>query len=127
VARARGLAEGEKRQSFGPTLIEALTFRMGPHSSADDPNRYRDAQECETWKARDPILRFSRYLEQKGIWSEAEDVEARRELEAEVNAAFRRAEKQPPPALETIVEDVYADVPWHLQEQLEELKAVSDS
>jgi pyruvate dehydrogenase E1 component alpha subunit len=122
VARARGLAEGEKRQSFGPTLIEALTFRMGPHSSADDPNRYRDSEECETWKARDPILRFARYLEQKGIWSDAQDAEARAEIEAEVNAAFRKAEKYPPPALETIVEDVYAEVPWHLQEQLEELK-----
>jgi 2-oxoisovalerate dehydrogenase E1 component alpha subunit len=122
VARARGRTEGEHRQSFGPTLIEALTFRMGPHSSADDPNRYRDAAESETWKARDPILRFFRYLTQKEIWSEAEDADARREIEAEVNAAFRWAEKQPAPTLDSIVEDVYADVPWHLQEELEELK-----
>lgn len=122
VARARGLAEGENRQRFGPTLIEALTFRMGPHSSADDPNRYREADEAESWKTRDPILRFSRYLERKSIWSEADDAEARREVDAEVNAAFRSAEKEPPPALDTIVEDVYADVPWHLEEQLNELK-----
>jgi 2-oxoisovalerate dehydrogenase E1 component alpha subunit len=127
VERARGTADGENRHRGGPTLIEAITYRMGPHSSADDPNRYRDAGESEAWKARDPILRFSRYLEQKGLWSEAQDEEARKEIEAEVNAAFRWAEKQPAPDLDTIVEDVYADVPWHLQEQLEELKGALGS
>jgi TPP-dependent pyruvate/acetoin dehydrogenase alpha subunit len=100
---------------------------MGPHSSADDPNRYREAAETETWQARDPIQRFARYLEQKGIWSEEQDSEMRREVESEVNSAFRWAEKEPPPALDTIVEDVYADVPWHLQEQLDELKGALGS
>jgi 2-oxoisovalerate dehydrogenase E1 component alpha subunit len=123
VERARGALEGEHRRGGGPTLIEAITFRMGPHSSADDPNRYREAAECEAWKARDPISRFCRYLERKGIWSEAQDAEARKEIEAEVNAVFREAEKLPPPPLESLVEDVYADMPWHLQEQLQELRS----
>lgn len=123
VLRARGRAAGENRLGGGPTLIEAITFRIGPHSSADDPTRYRDAAETETWKTRDPIDRFSRYLAQKGLLSEAQEATTRKEIEAEVNDAFRRAQKQPAPDLDTIVEDVYAEVPWHLQEQLEELKA----
>lgn len=123
VSRARGVVEGENRRSLGPTLIEAITFRMGPHSSADDPNRYREAAETETWKARDPITRFFRYLLRKEVLTETDAEEMRREIEAEVNAAFRSAEKQAAPTLDTIVEDVYAEVPWHLQEQLEELKA----
>lgn len=123
VERARGQSAGENRHGGGPTFIEALTYRMGPHSSADDPSRYRDPAETEAWKARDPIPRFCRYLQRKGIWSEAEDAQARKEIEAEINAAFRRAEKAPLPALETLIEDVYADVPWHLKEQLEEVRA----
>jgi pyruvate dehydrogenase E1 component alpha subunit len=119
VERARGVSDSAP----GPTLIEAVTFRMGPHSSADDPTRYRDSSVEAEWQGRDPIRRFRRYLDHKGIWSDAQDEETRKELEAEVNAAFRWAEKLPPPELETLVEDVYAEVPWHLREQLEEVKA----
>ena len=48
-----------------------MTYRIGSHSSSDDADRYRDKKEWESWKKRDPILRFQRYLEQKGIWDEA--------------------------------------------------------
>jgi 2-oxoisovalerate dehydrogenase E1 component alpha subunit len=109
--------------SGGPTLIEAITFRMGPHSSADDPNRYREPSECEEWRARDPINRFRCYLERKGVWSAEQETEATQAVEAEVNAVLRWAEKLPPPDLATLVEDVYEDVPWHLREQLEEIRA----
>jgi pyruvate dehydrogenase E1 component subunit alpha len=121
-ARSRPVAP-----SGGPILIEAITFRMGPHSSADDPTRYRDSAECAAWQARDPISRFRGYLERKGIWSPEQETEACQAVEAEVNAALRWAEKLPPPDLATLVEDVFVDVPWHLREQLEEVKAARGS
>src|SRR6185503_20926802 len=60
-ARDRALA-GE-----GPTLIESVTFRMGPHSSSDDPKRYRDQGLCDTWKTKDPIERFRCHLDRQGV------------------------------------------------------------
>jgi pyruvate dehydrogenase E1 component alpha subunit len=120
-ANANGVLSRSGLPTGGPTLIEAITFRMGPHSSADDPNRYRDASESEVWRARDPIHRFRHYLERKGVWSAEQETEAVQAVEAEVNAVLRWAEKLPPPDLATLVEDVYVDVPWHLREQLDEL------
>jgi pyruvate dehydrogenase E1 component alpha subunit len=126
-ASGNGARSREVAPPIGPTLIEAITYRMGPHSSADDPTRYRDAAECATWQARDPISRFRGYLERKGIWSPEQETEACQAAEAEVNAALRWAEKLPPPDLATLVEDVFVDVPWHLREQLEEVQAARNS
>src|SRR3972149_4910605 len=56
------------RAGQGPTLIEAQTYRYGPHTTADDPTRYRKSEEVEEWKVRDPILRLRRFLMTKGIW-----------------------------------------------------------
>jgi 2-oxoisovalerate dehydrogenase E1 component alpha subunit len=120
--RVRSSGSRELTSSQGPTFIEALTYRMGPHSSADDPTRYRDAAEPAAWQERCPIRRFRLYLERKGIWDETQNAEAVQEIEAEVNAAFRWAESLPQPDLDTLIEDVYAEVPWHLREQLEEVK-----
>jgi len=120
VERARGVGDATTGSGQGPTFIEALTYRMGPHSSADDPTRYRDAAEPAAWQERCPIRRFRLYLERKGIWDETQNAEAVQEIEAEVNAAFRWAESLPD--LDTLIEDVYAQVPWHLREQLEEVK-----
>jgi pyruvate dehydrogenase E1 component alpha subunit len=121
VARARrGADEGGGR---GPTLIEAVTYRVGPHTSADDPSRYRDPAECEAWQARDPISHFRRYLEQNGWWSSDQEKEAWTEVKEEVDAAFQWAEQLSPPDLESLVEDVYFDVPWHLREQLDGVRA----
>ena len=95
---------------------------MGPHSSSDDPNRYRDTEEVRDWRKRDPIDRFGHFLERQGIVPPAEAKEIREAAAREVDEAVREAERIPPPPVDTIVEDVYADVPWHLREQLEDLK-----
>jgi TPP-dependent pyruvate/acetoin dehydrogenase alpha subunit len=107
------------RNGGGPTLIESHTYRIGPHSTSDDPRRYRDEEEVEQWKAKDPIIRFRRYLESKGLWSSADEERLIKELEAEVEAAINAAENLPPPALETLFEDVYEVPTWNLREQLE--------
>jgi 2-oxoisovalerate dehydrogenase E1 component alpha subunit len=110
------------RRGEGATLIEALTYRRGPHTSSDDPSAYRDPAEPREWEARDPIRRFRAYLEGKGLWSAAEEkafVEARDQefaaLVAEVEALPSRC------LIDSMFDDVYAERPWHLDEQLGEL------
>jgi pyruvate dehydrogenase E1 component alpha subunit len=115
VDRARGRS--------GPTLIEAETYRIGAHSSSDDPTRYRDSREVEEWKGRDPVERLRRKLLASSQWNERRDQELKDRILAEVNAAIEEAEKLPPPAPETLFEDVYADRPWNIAEQRQELLA----
>jgi pyruvate dehydrogenase E1 component alpha subunit len=110
------------RSGGGPTLIEAVTFRMGPHTTADDPSRYRESAEVAWWQDADPIERFRRHLAQEGLWDAAWDVTLRERVEAEIQQALAAAEKVAPPRLETLIEDVYATVPRHLQEQLAEVR-----
>ncbi len=109
------------RRGGGPTLIEAFTYRLGPHTTVDDPTKYRDSKEVEEWRQRDPISRFKVYLEMRKLWSEADEQKLRLEVEAEVEKAVKEAEALPRPPLQTLFEDVYAEMPWHIKEQLSEL------
>jgi len=108
------------RRGEGPTLVELKTYRRGPHSSSDDPTRYR-GDEASEWEARDPILRLRSYLERKDLWSQAREEEALERLKGGVNEAISWAEKLDPPGLDTLFADVYEKVPPHLREQYEEL------
>lgn len=105
------------RNGGGPTLIECETYRMGAHSSSDDPTRYRDQAEVDAWAKRDPIDRFRRELMEEGIWDEAKEQALKEELLAEVNAAIATAEAAPDPHIDTLFDDVFAELPWHLREQ----------
>ena len=95
---------------------------MGPHSSSDDPKRYVTEQELEEWQKRDPITRFRKYLEKKRMWSEADEKKTQGDINREIDEAIAYGERVPRPALETLFTDVYAEMPWHLQEQLRELQ-----
>lgn len=117
-ARARALA------GDGPTLIEALTFRIGPHSSSDDPSRYRPNEQLETWQKKDPIERLKKFMKSAGMWSEAFEKEVVESAIDEVNAAVKHAETVPLPASSTLFTDVYATMPPHLVEQQERLLAL---
>ena len=119
VYAATKAAADRARAGGGPTMIEALTYRLGPHSSSDDPGRYRPKEEVEYWQARDPIERMRRYLETKGLWTRAWDDGLRREVDDLLSATVREVEKAPPPPLETMFTDVYEEVPPHLREQME--------
>lgn len=110
------------RSGSGPVMVELLTQRMGPHSTADDPTRYREPELLEPWKKKDPLVRFRLYLESRGLWTEADEERAASEMDARITEALGRAEKIPPPPLETMFEDVYAQMPWHLREQLDEAR-----
>jgi pyruvate dehydrogenase E1 component alpha subunit/2-oxoisovalerate dehydrogenase E1 component alpha subunit len=120
VYAATKRAVDRARSGGGPTLVECLTYRMGPHSSSDDPTRYRQAEEVERWKHRDPVERFRRYLEAKGLHDAAWDEALRKELDDAITEAVRHAEKVPQPPTESVFEDVYAEMPWHIREQMEE-------
>jgi len=110
------------REGRGPTMVEAVTYRMGPHSSSDDPSRYRDEAEVAKWRARDPLQVFRRYLEHEHGWDEDHETALEKELGDAITTAIAEAEKAPPVPLETLITDVYADIPWHLREQFEALR-----
>ncbi len=95
------------RAGQGPTLIEALTYRVAPHTSSDDPSRYRTEEEAEQWKQRDPILRMKNCLLHLGLWSEEEEAELGEALEAEFQAELALADQAPEPNPWEIVEQVY--------------------
>lgn len=107
----------------GSTLIEAITYRMGGHSTSDDPKAYRGADELETWAARDPLERVRDYLSKKGLWDAQRQSALIEEIDARFRDAVSIAERTPAPQLESIFEDVYATAPWHLVEQRQQLLA----
>jgi pyruvate dehydrogenase E1 component alpha subunit len=86
-----------------PTLIEAVTYRIGDHTTADDASRYRDAAEVERWRQRDPVERLRRYLEANGLWDAEREAACLAEAEEEVDAAVRAAESLPAPEVADIV------------------------
>ncbi len=106
------------RRGDGPTLVEAVTFRMGGHSSSDDPTRYRAADLVGTWEQKDPVARLRAWLERDGVIEAADTERWTAELQDEIGVAVREAEALPPPALETLFTDVYATMPAHIAEQM---------
>ncbi len=109
----------------GPTLIEALCYRYGPHTTADNPDLYRQKEEVERVKReKDPIVRLRNYLAKKGLWDEAREKSLLGEVEGLVDAAAKEAEKSPPPTLEDLARNVFASLPWYLAEEIEQMKKV---
>jgi 2-oxoisovalerate dehydrogenase E1 component alpha subunit len=105
------------RAGDGPTLVEAVTFRMGGHSTSDDPTRYVPKEEVERWARKDPVARFERFLGKRGLWQEPDRDKLYAEAMAEIGQAAREAEGTPAPGLETIFSDVYEELPPHLRAQ----------
>jgi TPP-dependent pyruvate/acetoin dehydrogenase alpha subunit len=112
------------RRGEGPTLIEAFTYRRGAHSSSDDPSVYRDPTEPKEWERRDPLERLRKHMIGRGELTPAVEAAIEKELVAAIQDALAYAESRPPkPSLHSMFEDVYADVPWHLEEQAAALEA----
>lgn len=106
-----------------PVLIEAMTYRLAAHSSSDDPSGYRSKKEEEAWREKDPLLRMQRWLAAQGWWDDEQEKRLQESLRREVLETMKRAEKRPPPPLESLVSDVYDEAPPSLVEQLEQLKS----
>lgn len=111
-------AASRARQGGGPSLVCLRSYRMGGHSSSDDPTRYRDAGEVEYWSARDPLLRAEAYLCSRGLLTPEQRERVAGEIGAHIAAAVEHAEAVGPPPLETLVEDVYSAPPRHLTRQV---------
>jgi pyruvate dehydrogenase E1 component alpha subunit len=114
-------AVARARAGGGPTFIEALTYRIGAHSTSDDPSRYRSQEEVDRWTRRDPLLRLRRHLVASGLVDDAGDTALEAELNAEIAAAVTEVEALGAPERETLFDDVYAELPWHLRDQRAEL------
>ncbi len=109
------------REGGGPTLIEAITYRMGPHTTSDDPTRYRSADEVDHWLALDPIARYRTYLQVAGVWNERleERVEARsKRLRSELRESVVGADDFD---VAEMFDTVYHDITPELVRQREEL------
>jgi pyruvate dehydrogenase E1 component alpha subunit/2-oxoisovalerate dehydrogenase E1 component alpha subunit len=120
MIRVLGEAFARARSGGGPTFVEALTYRMGAHSTSDDPSRYR-SQEVDAWGRKDPLDRLRRHLVHLGLVGDASDAALEKELAAEIATAVEEVEAMPPPARASLLEDVYAELPWHLREQQDTL------
>ena len=110
-------AVDKARSGGGPTFIEAVTYRLGAHSSADDPTHYRDGGEHKTWQKRDPLLRFAAWLERQKILSVDVQAAMRSRLADAIRAAIASEEAAGPPPLSSLFEDVVAGPSWLLEEQ----------
>ncbi|MDX1690701.1 MAG: pyruvate dehydrogenase (acetyl-transferring) E1 component subunit alpha [Acidimicrobiia bacterium] len=107
VGVAVGDAVARARSGDGPTFVEALTYRVGPHTTADDPGRYRTDDEAEEWRGRDPIDRLRRYLRDRDAWTQAWEDGVAEEVAAEVEAAVEEGEALEPFAPGEIFEGMF--------------------
>ena len=117
-------AADRARKGDGPTFIEAVTYRRLGHSSSDDPTRYRDEAEVKVWEKRDPVDRFRTYLQKQGLWDDEKEATFKEDIAQRVNDAITAAEANGPPADETLITDVYAQVTAQQKEQLAEVLAI---
>ncbi|MGH7730467.1 MAG: thiamine pyrophosphate-dependent dehydrogenase E1 component subunit alpha [Candidatus Eiseniibacteriota bacterium] len=126
VIEATREAVERARRGEGPTLIEAVTFRMAGHSSSDDPTRYRDAELVDEWERRDPLTRLRVWLRSSGLFAEGEEGRWKEELNAEIGTAILEAEALPGPPIESMFRDVYKEMPPHLEEQMRYARAIGE-
>ena len=111
------------REGGGPALIEAITYRLGPHTTSDDPTRYRSQDELDRWRALDPIPRYRAYLQNIGVWSER--------LEERVSAKSKRLRTElresvvsaPEMDVTDLFDTVYHDITPNLAQQRKQLLA----
>ncbi|HEY1146752.1 MAG TPA: 3-methyl-2-oxobutanoate dehydrogenase (2-methylpropanoyl-transferring) subunit alpha [Allosphingosinicella sp.] len=132
VYAATQWAADRARSNQGPTVIEMFTYRVEGHSTSDDPAAYRPRDAGKAWPLGDPIERLKSHLIGLGEWDDARHQQMLDEVDAEVRAAQKEAEKQGtlvsastdfPQAVTTMFEDVFEEMPWHLEEQQAQMVA----
>ncbi|MFV0558531.1 MAG: pyruvate dehydrogenase (acetyl-transferring) E1 component subunit alpha [Enterococcus sp.] len=104
----------------GPVLIETLTYRYGPHTlSGDDPTRYRSKDMDDEWQQRDPLIRFRKYLEAKGLWSEEKETAIIEQTREEIQTAIAEADKVPKQKVSDFLKNMFEVQPQSIKEQIE--------
>ncbi len=117
VYKATFEARERARKGGGPTLIEAITYRLGDHTTADDARRYRDSAEVEAWQRRDPMIRTRRYIEKKGLWNDAKQSAMEERGRAFANDVVRKSEGLAKPDRNEMFDSMFAQLPPELQRQ----------
>ena len=104
----------------GPTLIETLTYRYGPHTMAgDDPTRYRTSEMDNEWELKDPLVRFRKFLENKKLWNEELENETIEKAKDDIKEAIKLADAEPKQKVTDLIEIMYEEMPYNLKEQYE--------
>jgi pyruvate dehydrogenase E1 component alpha subunit len=118
VYQAVAKAKERAANGEGPTLIEALNYRIGPHSmSGDDPTRYRIKEEPTEWEQKEPLARFRTYLEGKNLWSEEMETGVIEEAKNTVAQEIKKADQYPKMKIVDLIDSMYETTPPHLEEQ----------
>jgi pyruvate dehydrogenase E1 component alpha subunit len=111
-------AADRARNGDGPTLIEALTFRFGPHTmSGDDPTRYRTKELESEWEQKDPLVRFRIYLEGKKLWSQEDEEKVMEDTKNAFNEAIKKADEAPKMTIPSLIESMFDALPESLKAQ----------
>jgi pyruvate dehydrogenase E1 component alpha subunit len=114
------------KKGGGPTMIEAVCYRFGPHTTADNPDLYRQKSEVELIKSqKDPVARFKNYLDKKKLWDDSKEKVLLEEVDSMVDAAAKEAEQAPPPKMEDLFKNLFAQMPEYLGEELDYFKKVT--
>jgi 2-oxoisovalerate dehydrogenase E1 component alpha subunit len=113
------------RAGEGPTVVEALTYRLSDHTTADDATRYRPAAELEAGWKREPLLRLRQHLERRGVWDATREASMRAECAAEIEAAVQIYFAHPRQKSDSMFEHLFARLPAALQEQRETARRYS--
>ena len=105
------------REHGRPFFVEGVTYRLGDHTTADDARRYRDEEEVELWRQRDPMIRVRNYMKQLGIWNDSKEAALMEKVEAETSAIVQRAESIEDPDSDDFFNAMYAEIPPDLDLQ----------
>ncbi len=107
----------------GATLIEAITYRMGYHTTSDNPDLYRTPEDVAVWEPWCPLARMRKYLEKRGLWDEARETALWARVKADIDVAVKAAEAKPFPEPSTMFDDTFAEPTWMIEEQRRQLLA----
>ena len=123
----KAVTDARKRATSGegPTFIEAVTYRLGDHTTADDARRYRDQKEVDAWRERDPLIRTRLYLESKGVWDEDQQQTLQDRAKTIVGEVVKAAEGAEAPPLTDIFDSMYAELPESLKRQRDTMRTSS--
>lgn len=117
VYKAVSEAAERGRNGEGATLIEMITYRFRPHSMADDTTKYRTKDEEGEWSLKDPIARFAKFLEKKGLWTEEDTARVKEEAKASVNENIKKAEATEKMTVGGLIDSMFETTPAHLEAQ----------
>jgi pyruvate dehydrogenase E1 component alpha subunit len=107
------------RETGRPCFIEGVTYRLGDHTTADDARRYRDEEEVELWRQRDPITRIRDYMKSRGLWDDSKEAALAEKVEEETSAIVKRAEGIEAPDTSDFFTSMFAEVPEDLALQMQ--------